>query len=93
MRRGDRRRVGQRVHRRGHDLAAADPVGGARAGALGGLARAIGPALAEMEATGLVRAAQTGVKALGRQMEARAGASAAARSTSPFLPKKVGRWR
>ena len=41
--------------------------------ALGGAARAIGPALAEVEATGLVRAAQTGVKALGRQMEARAG--------------------
>ncbi|WP_076069925.1 PAAR domain-containing protein [Sphingomonas montana] len=41
--------------------------------ALGGAARAIGPALAQVEATGLVRAAQTGAKALGRQMEARAG--------------------
>jgi uncharacterized Zn-binding protein involved in type VI secretion len=49
--------------------------------ALGGAARAIGPALAEVEATGLVRAAQTGVKALGRQMEARAGA---ARPPRPF---------
>ncbi|HEX8412824.1 MAG TPA: PAAR domain-containing protein [Sphingomicrobium sp.] len=49
--------------------------------ALGGAARAIGPALAEVEATGLARAAQTGVKALGRQMEARAGA---VRSPTPF---------
>ena len=57
--------------------------------ALGGLARAIGPALAEVEATGLVRAAQTGVKALGRQMEARAGGVGPS-SASPFLPKKIG---
>ena len=41
--------------------------------ALGGLARAIGPAIAEVEASGFARAAQTGAKALGRAMEARAG--------------------
>lgn len=41
--------------------------------ALGGAARAIGPALAEVQAAGFARAAQTGVKALGRAMEARAG--------------------
>ncbi|MCD2472823.1 hypothetical protein LQ948_16570 [Jiella sp. MQZ9-1] len=49
--------------------------------ALGSAARAIGPALAEIEATGLSRAARTGVKALGRQMEARAGAT---RPSYPF---------
>ncbi|WP_156359120.1 PAAR domain-containing protein [Sphingomonas sp. Leaf242] len=48
--------------------------------ALRGAARALGPALAKVEATGIVRAAQTGVKALGRQMEARAGKSASALS-------------
>ena len=41
--------------------------------ALGGLARAIGPAIAEVEASGFARAAQTGAKALGRAMEVRAG--------------------
>ncbi len=41
--------------------------------ALGGLARVIGPALAEVEATGISRALQTGVKALGRAMEERGG--------------------
>ena len=41
--------------------------------ALGGLARAIAPALAEVEATGVARALQTGVKALGRAMEERGG--------------------
>ncbi len=45
--------------------------------ALGGLARTIGPALAEVEATGFARAAQTGVKALGRALEERAGSGAA----------------
>jgi uncharacterized Zn-binding protein involved in type VI secretion len=51
--------------------------------ALGGAARAIGPALAEIEATGFARAAQTGVKALGRQMEARAGGLASGRPGMP----------
>ena len=46
--------------------------------ALGGLARALGPAIAEVEATGLSRALQTGVKALGRAMEERGGGEAAA---------------
>ena len=41
--------------------------------ALGGAARALGSALAEVAETGLARAAQTGVKALGRAMEERAG--------------------
>ena len=41
--------------------------------ALGQAGRAIGPALAEVEATGFGRAMQTGVKALGRAMEERAG--------------------
>ena len=45
--------------------------------ALGGLARAVGPALAEVEAGGLSRALQTGVKALGRAMEERGGATTA----------------
>ena len=51
--------------------------------ALGGAARAIGPALAEVEATGLARAAQTGVKALGRQMEARAGGRPSGKTGTP----------
>lgn len=56
--------------------------------ALGAAARAIGPALAEVEATGLARAAQTGVKALGRQMEARAGAARPPRpfQSEPMIP-------
>jgi len=41
--------------------------------ALGGLARAIGPAIAAVRANGFARAAQVGVKALGEAMEARAG--------------------
>ena len=45
--------------------------------ALGQAARAIGPALAEVEATGLGRALQTGVKALGRAMEERGGGAKA----------------
>ncbi len=47
--------------------------------ALGQAARAIGPALAEVEATGFGRAMQTGVKALGRAMEERGGAGRPAR--------------
>ena len=56
--------------------------------ALGGAARAIGPALAEVEATGLARAAQTGVKALGRAMEERAGAVRPPRpfQSEPMIP-------
>ncbi len=50
--------------------------------ALGGLARAVGPALAEVEATGLSRALQTGAKALGRAMEARGGGGPAVAPTS-----------
>ena len=59
--------------------------------ALGGLARAIGPALAEVQATGLVRAARTGAKALGRQMEARAGAVRPPRpfQNEPMIPPKA----
>ena len=49
--------------------------------ALGGLARTIGPALAEVEASGFARAAQTGVKALGRALEEKAGAT---RPSAPF---------
>ena len=49
--------------------------------ALGGAARAIGSAIAEVAETGLARAAQTGVKALGRAMEERAGA---VRPPAPF---------
>ena len=41
--------------------------------ALGGAARVFGRAIAEVAETGLARAAQTGVKALGRAMEERAG--------------------
>ncbi|MBE7217022.1 MAG: PAAR domain-containing protein [Caulobacteraceae bacterium] len=41
--------------------------------ALGQAARGLGPALAEVEATGFGRALQTGVKALGRAMEERGG--------------------
>ncbi len=41
--------------------------------AFGGLARVVGPAIAEVEATGFARAAQTGAKALGRGLEERAG--------------------
>jgi uncharacterized Zn-binding protein involved in type VI secretion len=41
--------------------------------AIGGLARAIGPALAEVEAQGFSRALQSGAKAVGRAMEERAG--------------------
>ena len=55
--------------------------------ALGGLARAVGPALAEIEATGFARAAQTGVKALGRGMEERAGG---ARSVLPEASPPTG---
>ena len=44
--------------------------------ALGGLARAVGPAIAEVQATGLSRALQSGVKALGQTMEDRAGGAA-----------------
>ena len=61
--------------------------------ALGGLARVVGPAIAEVEATGFARAAQTGVKALGRAMEGRAGGGApeaAGEGSAPFLPKKMG---
>ena len=49
--------------------------------ALGGAARAVGSAIAEVAETGLARAAQTGVKALGRAMEERAGA---VRPPAPF---------
>ena len=49
--------------------------------ALGQAARAVAPALAEVEATGFSRALQTGVKALGRTMEARAGS---VRAPAPF---------
>jgi uncharacterized Zn-binding protein involved in type VI secretion len=41
--------------------------------AIGGLARALGPALAEVEAQGFSRALQSGAKAVGRAMEERAG--------------------
>lgn len=41
--------------------------------AIGGLARALGPALAEIEAQGFSRALQSGAKAVGRAMEERAG--------------------
>lgn len=64
--------------------------------ALGGAARAIGPALAEIEATGFARAAQTGVKALGRAMEERAGAVRPVAvietppKSFPYSPKKIG---
>lgn len=51
--------------------------------ALGGLARTIGPALAEVEATGFARAAQTGVKALGRALEERAGGAAPETGPAP----------
>ena len=49
--------------------------------ALGGAARVFGSAIAEVAETGLARAAQTGVKALGRAMEERAGA---VRPPAPF---------
>ena len=61
--------------------------------ALGGLARAVGPALAEVEATGLSRALQTGVKALGRAMEERGGGGgepAAAPDSAPEDTPAVG---
>lgn len=55
--------------------------------AIGKAAGALGPALAEIRAGGLVRAAQTGVKALGRAMEER-GARALARSgRAPVMPE------
>lgn len=59
--------------------------------ALGGAARAIGPALAEIEATGFARAAQTGVKALGRAMEERAGAvrPPSAFHDEPMIPPRA----
>ena len=41
--------------------------------AIGGLARALGPALAEIEAQGFSRALQSGAKAVARAMEERAG--------------------
>ena len=49
--------------------------------ALGGAARALASGIAEVTETGLARAAQTGVKALGRAMEERAGA---VRPPAPF---------
>lgn len=59
--------------------------------ALGGLARAIGPAIAEVQATGLVRAAQTGVKALGRAMEERAGGVRPAAAEPPSGSRTAAR--
>ncbi len=63
--------------------------------ALGQAARAIGPALAEVEATGLGRALQTGVKALSHAMEERGGGKSLSGETSPatsgsFSPRKIG---
>ena len=52
--------------------------------AVGQAARALGPALAEVEATGLGRAMQTGVKALGRAMEEKGGGARA--PTVPAAP-------
>ena len=59
--------------------------------ALGAAARAIGPAIAEVEAGGIERALQVGGKALGRAMKARAGETPPA-TTEPFsyTPKKLG---
>ncbi|GGF20453.1 hypothetical protein GCM10011611_28120 [Aliidongia dinghuensis] len=45
--------------------------------AIGGLARAIGPALAEIEAQGFSRALQSGAKAVARALEDRAGGARA----------------
>lgn len=63
--------------------------------ALGGAARALGPALAEVEATGLSRALQTGAKAVGRALEERGGGARvptdpASRSSFQYAPKKIG---
>ncbi len=54
--------------------------------ALGQAARAIGPLLAEVEATGLARASQTGVKALGRAMEERGGGVKPLNADAPAAP-------
>ena len=55
--------------------------------ALGQAARAVGPALAEVEATGLGRAMLTGVKAIGRAMEERGGgARAPVDPAAPVVP-------
>lgn len=64
--------------------------------ALGAAARAIGPAIAEVEAGGIGRALHVGVKALGRAMEERAGklspeidAQAARLGTTPEKLKSI----